>query len=368
MKNDYPIPRNILDAFDMAGLMKKMAKADWYYEYTDDPDVWERGRKEINGIQQDLLAISKMPNGLHAANYLWEAYVPVYSINKPAFLIEQELNISSFQNNSIMNEKNFDYLSNQLKYSGFGESHTEELKTKMQKGQTDFVIPHQQEFGNDSTASVLHFKKSDESGMYFFNKYSLAVSKANSPDVTQQTFYINNKEDNITLKEAYNLMQGRAVYKNLSNKENEKYKAWVQLDFKETDSNSNFKLKKFNENYGFDLVKELSKHPIKELETPKYKESLIESLQRGNRQSVTFSLPDKEVKMFIEASPKFKSLNLYDNNMKRVLSNSLNGESKGSEQSVKQEAKKESMKGDSEEGGPAESSQKKPRRKRQSIS
>ena len=62
------------------------------------------------------------------------------------------------------------------------------------------------------------------------------------PEAIKQTFYVGKEEANITLKEAYNLMSGRAVYKEkLSNSEGQEYKAWLQLDFKVTDKNGNFK-------------------------------------------------------------------------------------------------------------------------------
>jgi hypothetical protein len=52
--------------------------------------------------------------------------------------------------------------------------------------------------------------------MYFFNKYDASLQ---AKDMAQ-TFYIN-KGSGITAKEAYNLMEGRAVHKELENKEGE---------------------------------------------------------------------------------------------------------------------------------------------------
>src|ERR1044071_10399868 len=101
--------------------------------------------------------------------------------------------------------------------------------------------------------------------MYFFNSYQLNLKQENTSDIMKQTFYIN-KGNNITLKEAYNLMNGRAINKDLTNKEGQVYNAWVQMDFKETDKNGNYQLKHYHQNYGFDLEKELTKYSIKELE------------------------------------------------------------------------------------------------------
>ena len=46
----------------------------------------------------------------------------------------------------------------------------------------------------------------------------------------EQTFYLN-KGKGVTAKEAYNLLEGRAVHKELTTKAGEPYKAWIQLDF-----------------------------------------------------------------------------------------------------------------------------------------
>jgi hypothetical protein len=235
----------------------------------------------------------------------------------------------------------------------------------------EFTIYHQQDFGKDNTSTSLQFKKSEASDMYFFNRYNLVVRTELQPEPIKQTFYISNKEDNITLKEAYNLMSGRAVHKELTNKEDEKYKAWLQLDFKAVDKNGNYEVKKSHQNYGFDFEQALAKHPIKELANEVGKGRLMESLQRGNRQSAAFQNDGKEQKIYIEAAPQFKSLNLYDSNMKRVNAQTLY-DKHGETQTEKQEAKKESIKKDkagNDDGGDVpRQAQKRTRKKSQRVS
>ncbi len=277
-------------------------------------------------------------------------------------LIEQ---LSNSTNLSTMNEKNLDYLSNQLKFTGFGEELQPQLKVKMERQEAEFTLFHQKDYGKDQTVATLHFRKSDESEMYFFNRYSLMLKNETHPDALKQTFYINNKEAGITLKEAYNMLCGRAVHKDLSTKEGEKYTAWLQLNFKESDTNGNYKLKQFHQNYGYDIKAVLATYPIKEMATEENKQRLMDSLERGNRQSVTLDLGGKEVKMFIEASPQFKSLNLYDTNMKRVTMQSLK-ENNSQEQS-QQQSSKQNQRQDMNDDGPGEKQPKKSRRRKQSI-
>lgn len=236
-----------------------------------------------------------------------------------------------------MNEKNYEYLRDQLKFTGFGEGHGAELREKMQQQQPTFDIHHRASFGKDDTVAVLQFRRSEQTGMYFFNRYLLAVKPEDPNNITEQTFYIN-QSNNITLKEAYNLLSGRAVQKELTNKEGQVYRAWLQLDFKETDG-QNYKIKQYHQNYGFDLGQALAKHPIKELSVPQDKDRLLESLQRGNRQAVTFLQADGlEARRFVEASPRYKSINVYDGHMQRIRADLKQQEKPA--QSLQVEAKK----------------------------
>src|SRR5665647_1029735 len=109
-----------------------------------------------------------------------------------------------------MHQKNLEYLSGQVKFTGFGEGLENELKEKMQKQTSESKITHNAKFGNDDLVASLHFKKSDQTDMYFFNRYDVSLIPENSKEKLEQTFFIN-KVNTITLKEAYNLMNGRSV-------------------------------------------------------------------------------------------------------------------------------------------------------------
>lgn len=248
-----------------------------------------------------------------------------------------------------MQENNYEYLLTQLKYTGFKDSLGDDLKKQMQDGVSEFSLQYQTQFGQDTAKAALQFRKSKESDMYFFNNYQLDVTRGNNADPIKQTFYISNKEDNVTLKEAYNLLEGRAVHKELTTKEGEKYNAWVQLDFKQTDDNGNYQRKTFHQNYGYDLAETLAKHPIKELGNEEDKKMLMQSLERGNRQSVSYMVGNDERKVFIEAVPQFKSLNMYDMHMQRLKPDQLTSETSQSqteEKNKKQDQKQSQADGE----------------------
>jgi hypothetical protein len=250
-------------------------------------------------------------------------------------------------NTNIMNQKNFEFLKDQLKYTGFGETFDAELRVKMMKGDQDFKIMHTGIMNNgvpnkDTLTVDLNFKKSEQTDMYFFNSYHVNLQKEENKPGLEQTFYINKDSASITMKEAYNLMEGRSVNKDLKNKEGESYNCWLKMNFKESDSQGNFKLNQYHQNYGYDLEASLAKHSIKELNTPKYKEDLLNSLKKGNLQSATFVVGGTESKMYVEANPQFKTVNVYDENLQRINHRESKEEKKAESQkeSVSKDQKK----------------------------
>lgn len=246
-----------------------------------------------------------------------------------------------------MNEQNFDYLKNQIKYSGFGDSLEASLKEQLEQGSLEFTLKHQAKFGGDRVDSTLFFQRSNQSDRYFFNRYDSILTKEGQEDPSiSQTFYMG-KDNHMTLKEGYNLLDGRAVKKELVNKDQQKYQAWVQLDFRNTDRLGNFKYQLFHENYGFDLQKTLEKHPIKELQVPEDLNRLMDSLKKGNRQSVVFLQENRELKRYIEAVPKFKSIQVYDSNQMKI-----NPSQKVSLKESKATSQKTEIKAGSEDNSP----------------
>lgn len=223
--------------------------------------------------------------------------------------------------NNFMNEQNFQYLKDNIKYMGFGENMSEALETNLKHGKPEFTLSNKTEVNKKSFEVNLHFRKSDNSDMYFFNRYNASLQRSNGEKV-DQTFYLT-KGKGITAKEAYNMLEGRAVFKELNTKEGQGYKAWVQLDFENKDKHNNHEVKQFHENYGYDLKAATSKYSISELADPEKQNSLMQSLQKGNIQSVSIEKDGNVSKMFIEANPQFKTVTLYDAQMKRMQKEDL---------------------------------------------
>lgn len=371
--NEHWVAYNTMAYFLDGGDMYFFKTAEEAHEFSENNISDYDNYRVIHASSQDEL-LRQIPYGQNMEKQLTDPDANgLYNKDGNSFtdeLIDHFEQQQSINNKKItpMNEKNHDYLIRQLKYAGFGEDLNQQLKQRIEMQLPEFTLTYQKDYGSDQTVATLHFRKSDESDLVFFNRYNLMLKNEQYPDTIKQTFYQGNNEANITLKEAYNLMSGRAVYKEgLTNKEKQEYNAWLQIDFKITDKNGNFKLHPYNEKYGFNLEKALGVHPIIELTDKEQKKRLIESLERGNRQSVSMVVGNDTRKLYIEAAPRFKSLNIYNEAGKRMKPEDLRQSSSAeqSQTSTKKQSQKQTDKGDDDGGEPAKRNSK---RKRQSIS
>jgi hypothetical protein len=158
----------------------------------------------------------------------------------------------------------------------------------------------------------LYFCKSSQKDAYFLQKYQVTLRYRADPTKDKSQLFHTDDGIQIKLKEAFNLLQGRAVYKEVTGKNGEKFNAWIQLNFKEKDVSGNFKMVKFRSHHGYELANVLDKYPIRELADNDLKEVIIQSLKAGDRRLVTFLKPSgKTEKKIIEANPAFKTINIY---------------------------------------------------------
>lgn len=204
-----------------------------------------------------------------------------------------------------MNTENLNYLQKQLLNLGFGEKLNEELEKNIKSGKKEFTLTTDQEYNKQNVDYTLHYKAGDNNEMYFFNKYDAALRDKEM----QQTFYIN-KGSGITAKESYNLMEGRAVHKQLENLEGEKYNAWIVIDKENKTENGNFKLRPFTDGWNYKPERAINKLDIVGIGEDGAREKLMKSLEKGNRHQVTAIKDGREVKLYLEANPAEHRVNL----------------------------------------------------------
>lgn len=267
-----------------------------------------RSREEAKAFEAGLKDAAIQTMIIYAPSVL-SAYQQIegYSHSKDLF---------TTKNLSVMNEQNYEYLKDNLKYLGFGESLATPLREEMSKGSPDFQLTFETEINKKAFAAVLNFRKSDNTDMYFVNSYHATLQRSNG-EIFDQAFYLN-KGKGVTAKEAFNLLDGRAVYKELENKEGQKYGAWIQLDFEKRDKNNNHEVRQFHDAYGYDLKASLEKFNMRDIKEPDLADILMQSLKKGNIHAVAMEKDGGAVRMFVEANPQYKTVNLYDGGFQRV--------------------------------------------------
>jgi len=138
-----------------------------------------------------------------------------------------------------------------------------------------------------------------------------------APPITH-TMYVEQGKG-FTSEQAANLIEGRSVYRDdLLNLGGQPYKAWVVFDMdKGKDRNNNFQTRQFHDpSYGFNLKEALAEYNIKELADPAKAEKIDEALRNGNRPLITTVQDGKEVKLRIEAVPRYGKINFFQENGK----------------------------------------------------
>jgi hypothetical protein len=128
-----------------------------------------------------------------------------------------------------------------------------------------------------------------------------------------QTIYVEHGVG-FPVQQAANLIQGRSVYRtDLLSPEKGPYQAWVKLNMdKPKDRFQNYSITNYHDPaYGFHLEQVLDKYQIKELNDPAKKETLIASLHNGDRPLITTVQNGQEVKLHLEAVPRYQQVSLY---------------------------------------------------------
>lgn len=273
--------------------------------------------------EKNIYTLQEPENHLHnpnPENRIDPDQNPLYNKDGNAFT---DAVIDHWENQQLVNHKindmnmeNLQYLKDNIKYTGFGEALYPELEKNIAAKKEEFQLHFTTQIGNRPFAAVLDFRKSNTSDMYFFNRYKATIEKSNGEKVSQ-SFQIN-KGKAVTAKEAYNLLQGRAVKREMTNAKGEEYQAWMQLDFDNKDEKGNFKVNKYNENYGYDLRESIARFPVLELDGGEKEKDLLRSLEKGNAQVATMDKNSEQIKVFLEANPKYKTLNIYDEQFKML--------------------------------------------------
>jgi hypothetical protein len=213
-----------------------------------------------------------------------------------------------------MNIENYRFLEDSLKYLGFGKDFLliQKLQHEMIGDSDEFELETEATINDHYKMKLtLHFKKDGALNLLYLTKYKAKLGGGDDPNQGRTHVFPNFKEKAATLMEAYNLLSGRAVNKDMVSSEGFVYRAWVALAFKERDKYGNYKLIQYRDSYGYELEKILDKYPIRELQTDDNRARIIKSLKKGNLQWVHFDRATKTELLLIAANPRYKTICIY---------------------------------------------------------
>lgn len=229
------------------------------------------------------------------------------------------------------NEKSFN--ENQFRRVGADEMFTPDVIKQMENGAPVIQKTFVKEYEDGKMEGTLHLKKSQTSDHYFMNKIDASVQKNGEDAARNQTFYLSSRrqlngddkneqvkvDSHYTLKAIYNALQGRPIGVLQTAKDGDAERVWERINFNKKLDNGNHEVKRHYPSYGFDLDKTLANYSIKELRNEQYADSLKYSLYRGNLQKATFIDKDGyEEKLHISPNISLGSMNVYDENKRRV--------------------------------------------------
>ncbi|RKR05187.1 hypothetical protein C8C83_4519 [Flavobacterium sp. 90] len=212
-------------------------------------------------------------------------------------------------------QKNNEALYDQLRKNGFPDLYNK-VEILIRQGHMQFALPVSQYINEKERIDYdLNFSK-NEDGYYQFEGYKATLENELKPNENRKHYFKNDELNSFNVEQSYNLLSGRAI---------QKENIWVQFDLNDKDSNDCYRLKEFHSAYGYSIEKEIKKLPLKELRNRTETVKLMDALKQGSRQCVTFLKNRTENKFYIDANPQFKSINIYDENFKKLTLNSALG-------------------------------------------
>lgn len=224
----------------------------------------------------------------------------------------------------LLRSHNLSNLQDNIKKAGFNNSMEGPLQKMIDLNLPEFHLRYNDPLHCKNTDYVLHFKKIPQSDIYYFEKFDAtarptlqSVLKNDSSSVRQSFSLLDNM--NVTAREAANLVNGRAINKEINGKE-----SWLYLDVTRRNDLQNHPYME----YAFDLEKALSKLPIKQMETPGQRSTLLQELKAGNSREVTITRNGQPIKYTIEAAPSIKSLNIFDSQNRLQDTGAIIGDSR----------------------------------------
>ena len=212
-----------------------------------------------------------------------------------------------------MNKENFNQLKDSLYAQGFEILiNNVELENCFEEEPARFRLSASKYFDEwTRTDAKLYFRRSPQLNCHFLYSFTATLHYLTAARNSRTHMFYTHPGLCFSFIEAYNLLDGRCVYKKGVDIDNAVCNAWIRLDFDKRDMEGNYNLKPYRERNGDYLEKALQLYPIEELTDEAQRRDLILSLRRGDVHAVSFVKDSKKEIKYIEANPLHRMINIY---------------------------------------------------------
>lgn len=234
-----------------------------------------------------------------------------------SFLLQPIKNRRSLERSRLDESNKMVILKDAIARAGFGDIENT-LAQYLQKNANEFSVPVSYYIKEGEKIDyLLNFSK-DQNGQYSFDSYKASLQSSTLPEQKRQQIFEIGEGATIHARQAYNLLAERAILTSYISTDGHVKSAWCKLDFTDRDALGNYKLRQYSPDHNYDLYQSIRELPIKEFTSIEAIQLLLKSLRTGDRAEVTIDIAGKEKKLFIEANPAHKAINIYDNQMNKI--------------------------------------------------
>lgn len=220
------------------------------------------------------------------------------------FLYDRPVHLRQFQRDR---ERSLAQLKEQFNRKGFSPSqiklenlvHTEAIKEKLELGS--------QLSGGKRLYLTLTFQNKVP-GHFMLDKFEVSLAEQGNGNKKTVTFPA---ASDVTLKDAANLLEGRAIRKRFEKMDGTTAYKWLQADLSMPDEKGNLTVMEFMNDYPFDLKNVLSEFSRSAGITGLSVDSVIRVLEKGNQ--IKFEGSDRET-YYMHANPATQSVGVRDGN------------------------------------------------------
>jgi len=161
------------------------------------------------------------------------------------------------------------------------------------------------------TATLYFLKSQDRDRPDALWKIDAAVRRIDDDSCERsQPFYINKNAPFYTLREAYNLLQGRYVLKDHPLKAGGVLRAWAHLDFEHTYFSGNYATNLYRGGRNYDVRTALQNEFSDKKLDPVALITLANSLEQGNRERTTIRGENGSEWVYVQANPKDRKIDI----------------------------------------------------------